>query len=312
MVQEKYIDLEYLKGVDEKLEMIPLTLDVVFKGIFETNLDLLKDFLISVLNLKVDYESTKIHLSNTELPKENVKEYQKRVDILVVINEKITVDIEVNRSKFEDCKERNTMYLDKINTLILEVGDKKIKLKDTVLCQLNLNVVDKNYDLPDDVICLCSLKTNKIYQNNKFIFLKYLVNFRKIYYNDDIEKTRGEIWLAALTAENFTELNEILIHILTDEERCRFIRRAIKMSKSKINLAEWEAEKLNELVREKARESAMNEGIIKGREEGIKDGREEGIKETIINMLKKDIPIIMISEVTGKTQEEIETLKKQI
>ena len=184
------------------------------------------------------------------------------------------------------------------------MGDKKIKLKDTVLCQLNLNVVDKNYDLPDDVICLCSLKTNKIYQNNKFIFLKYLVNFRKIYYNDDIEKTRGEIWLAALTAENFTELNEILIHILTDEERCRFIRRAIKMSKSKINLAEWEAEKLNELVREKARESAMNEGIIKG--------REEGIKETIINMLKKDIPIIMISEVTGKTQEEIETFKKQI
>ena len=54
---------------NEKLEMIPLTLDVVFKGIFETNLDLLKDFLISVLNLKVDYESTKIHLSNTELPK---------------------------------------------------------------------------------------------------------------------------------------------------------------------------------------------------------------------------------------------------
>ena len=56
----------------------------------------------------------------------------------------------------------------------------------------------------------------------------------------------------------------------------------------------------------------MNEGIIKGREEGIKDGREEGIKETIINMLKKDIPIITISEVTGKTQEEIELIKKQI
>ena len=304
MVEDKIMDEEYLKGVDETLEMIPLTFDVVFKGMFETNLDLLKDFLISVLKLKVDYETTKIHLSNTELPKENVKEYQKRIDILVVINKKITVDIEVNRSKFEDSKERNTMYLDKINTLILEVGDKKIKLKDTILCQLNLNVIDKEYEEPDDVICLCSLKTNKIYQNNKFIFLKYLVKFREIYYNEDIEKTRGEIWLAALTAENFTELNEMLSHILTDEERCRFVRRAIKMSKSKINLAEWEAEKLNELVREKARESAMNEGI--------KVGEEKKLKETIINMLKKDIPANTISEITGKTVEEITSLKEQI
>ena len=65
MVEDKIIDEEYLKRVDETLEMIPLTFDVVFKGIFETNLDLLKDFLISVLNLKVDYESTKIHLSSS-------------------------------------------------------------------------------------------------------------------------------------------------------------------------------------------------------------------------------------------------------
>lgn len=76
------------------------------------------------------------------------------------------------------------------------------------------------------------------------------------------------------------------------------------MSKSKINLAEWEAEKLNELVREKARESAMNEGI--------KVGEEKKLKETIINMLKKDIPADTISEITGKTVEEITSLKEQI
>ena len=299
MIQEKFIDDEYLKKVDAEIKMIPLTFDVVFKGIFEKNLDLLKDFLLCILKLKVDYETTKIHLTNTELPKENVKEYQKRVDILVVINEKYTVDIEANRSPFEDSKERNTMYLDKINTLILEVGDKKIKLKDTIVCQLNLNVEDNEYDEPDDIVGLCSLKTNKVYQENKFILLKYLVYFREKYYNKDIEKTKDEIWLAALTAENFTELNEILSHILNDEERSKFVKQAIRMSKTKINLAEWEAEKLNEMAREKAHTRALNEGVKKG------------INDTIINMIKNDIPIETIKKVTGKTIEEIELLKNQ-
>ena len=246
--------------------------------------------------MDLDPETTKIHISNTELIKQNVKEYQKRVDILVVINEKFTVDIEANRSPFKRVKRRNTMYLDKVNTLILEVGNKTIKVNDKFVYQLNLNAVDKEYDEPDDIVGLCSLKTNKIYQDNKFIILKYLVYYREIYYNKDIENTEEEIWLASLTAENFTELNEILSHILTDEERCRFIRSAIEMSELEFNLAEWEAEKLNQMAID----------------DTIDEGREEGIKETIINMLKKDIPIITICEVTGKTVEEIEALKEQI
>ena len=296
MVEDIVIDEKYLKEVDERLKMIPLAFDVVLKGVFTKNQDLLKKFLICVLNLDLDPETTKIHISNTELIKQNVKEYQKRVDILVVINEKFTVDIEANRSPFKRVKRRNTMYLDKVNTLILEVGNKTIKVNDKFVYQLNLNAVDKEYDEPDDIVGLCSLKTNKIYQDNKFIILKYLVYYREIYYNKDIENTVEEIWLAALTAENFTELNEILSHILTNEERCRFIRSAIEMSELEFNLVEWEAEKLNQMVID----------------DTIDEGREEGIKETIINMLKKDIPIITISEVTGKTVEEIEALKEQI
>ena len=65
------------------------------------------------------------------------------------------------------------------------------------------------------------------------------------------------------------------------------------MGELEFNLVEWEAEKLNQMVID----------------DTIDEGREEGIKETIINMLKKDIPIITISEVTGKTVEEIEALR---
>ena len=57
------------------------------------------------------------------------------------------------------------------------------------------------------------------------------------------------------------------------------------------------------MAREKAHTRALNEGIIKG--------KNEGINETIINMIKNDIPIETIKKVTGKTIEEIELLKNQ-
>ena len=50
MVDERFINEEYLLKVDKKVKMIPLTLDVVFKGVFERNPDILKRFLISTLN----------------------------------------------------------------------------------------------------------------------------------------------------------------------------------------------------------------------------------------------------------------------
>ena len=73
------------------------------------------------------------------------------------------------------------------------------------------------------------------------------------------------------------------------------------MSELEFNLVEWEAEKLNQMVIDDTIDDALEEGMAKG--------RNETLKETIINMVKKDIPIITISEVTGKTVEEIEALR---
>ena len=78
MVVDKIVDEKYLKKVDKNVEMIPLTFDIVFKGVFERNKDILKKFLISTLDLKLDGEKTKIEILNNELIKENVREYQKK------------------------------------------------------------------------------------------------------------------------------------------------------------------------------------------------------------------------------------------
>jgi len=56
-------------------------------------------------------------------------------------------------------------------------------------------------------------------------------------------------------------------------------------------------------------EESREEGIEKGREEGVEKGREEGITNTIINMLKQNFDINLISQVTGFTVEQIHMLK---
>lgn len=53
--------------------MIPLTFDVVLKGVFERNQDLLKRFIISVLKLEMDDGNTDIEITKNELLKENIK-----------------------------------------------------------------------------------------------------------------------------------------------------------------------------------------------------------------------------------------------
>ena len=85
MVEVEKYTKEYLSELDKELEMIPLTFDPIFKGVFEKNLELLKRFLNVTLDLGLDLNVCKITLLSNELPKENKKEYQKTVDIYVLL-----------------------------------------------------------------------------------------------------------------------------------------------------------------------------------------------------------------------------------
>ena len=116
--------------------------------------------------------------------------------------------------------------------------------------------------------------------------------------------TDGDIWLAALTAKTFTELNEILSRILNDKDRSRLVREAIRMSKSEFVLSEWESEKMEELVREESRRI--------DHEDGFNEGIEQKTIDVIKSMLSNNLDLEIISNVTGKTKEEIEKIKSDM
>ena len=91
--------LKYYQKLDKinkecNKEMIRLTFDTAFKSFFSRNPDYLKDFLIEELSLDMDKDETKITVSNACLPKYIQKEYQKKVDIIIYLDEVVRMNLE--------------------------------------------------------------------------------------------------------------------------------------------------------------------------------------------------------------------------
>ena len=94
--------------------MVSLTIDFMFKSLFIRKPEYLKIFIIDVLKLDLLPEEIELTFVNGELPKDNYLEYKKIVDLLISINNKILLDIEVNRRYYRDVKFRNNRYLGKM------------------------------------------------------------------------------------------------------------------------------------------------------------------------------------------------------
>lgn len=294
------LNKKYFKKLDQELKLIPITYDFAFKKIFRSNLDILRDFLKVVIPLDIT-DDCRIKLMDGELPKENKNEKKKIVDIYVILDGKIYVDIEVNRSKFENVLERNIKYKNKLSSMIPKTGEDVKVLKEKSLYQLNLNAYPKE-EITDDIVVLYGLKSKKIYSSNEYMIIKGLEKHRELYYSGI--KEEDVIWLTALTSKNFSELYKIISQVLPEEKLKRFMEGAVGMSKDEFVLHEWNKELFDDLVKYNEIEDAKKEGKSLGITEGIKKRNIEIAK----NMLNMKMSIDDISKATGLTIAEIQRL----
>ena len=308
------INEENLRKLDNIREMIPLTFDPVFKGVFSRNLEILKEFLRDVLHLEYELEELDIRILNNELIKESIREYQKVIDVNIVLNDNIYVEIEINREDFNRVKYRNKMYADKVSSLILESGENIKKLEEFYFYQLNLNTENKNENIGEHIIVPYDISTNEIYIDNNKTILKYLEFYYRLYYNEPNKRTRDVIWLAALSSKTFTELYTILKGVLDDRLLKKFIKDVIKMNWDKLenfSIHEWEKEKWDKYLEEKRKEEEE-----KRLEDALEKGLEQGSRETLINtvneMIKNGASIEFISKVTKLSNEEIRKIEESI
>ena len=321
-----YLKKEDMVKLDEELYLIPITSDIMFKAVFINDLELLKKFILSQLKLdtifNIDGEELRksnIKLLNSELPKETKKEYKKIVDLYVSIDDKVYVEIEVNRELFKDIKIRNYIYADKLYTMLLEQGNNPDSLKDKIFIQINLNAREKNSERGDALIVPYDIVNKEVFIPNKLMILKYLEYYRNLFYNGNV-LNEAEMWLVSYTARNFKELYELTGYIMNDKEREKYLRRIIKMCKDTFILHEWEKEKMELLVESERRRNALEEGKNAGFEDGRKSGIKQGIStgieqnktEVVRNMLKSNYDIKEISKIINLTNEEIMKIKESL
>ena len=292
------ITKEYLQELDKKTELIPLSYDRAFKSVFKINLDILRDFLKAVVPLDIN-DDDKISLLDSEIPVKNKKEYQKNVDILVVINNRIYIDIEMNRSQFKYVAERNFSYGDLIYTRVVEKGEDIKGLKCKYVYQLNLNANSLEEVLEDDVVSY-GLITHKIYRSNMHTLLKGLELYRDLYYNK-INQSEEAIWYAILIARSFSELYELAKKVLDKNKVQRLMEAVINMSKDEMILHAWEKDKWDEYIKNNELEDAKQEG----KNIGIKEKEIEIAK----NLLGMKMSIEDISKATGLSLKDIQKLQ---
>ena len=132
------------------------------------------------------------------------------------------------------------------------------------------------------------------------MIVKGLEKNRELYNSGVREK--DVIWLTALTSKNFSELYEIISHLLPEKELREFMEGAITMSKDEFVLHEWNKELFDDLVKYNEIEDATNEG----KNIGIKESKAEIAK----NLFNMKMSIEDISKATGLTLEEVQKLKK--
>ena len=255
------INEKSLEKLDKEVKMIPLTIDIMLKNILESNDNICKEFLINVLDLGISPDDCKIIHHNKELPLDNYKEYKKTVDFNIEINNSIFINMEMNRTNFNNVKNRNFLYHSKKTSTILKRGKKLKSINDYKVIQLNLNAYDKSSNIGEDIIVPYSIKTNSIYIKENKIYIRYLDYYRTLYYNEDIKKTNSDYWLAILTSENFTELNDIASKFLDTGKREKLVRDVLKFSMDEFILEECERIALDKIVEMDTKENARKEGL---------------------------------------------------
>ena len=292
----------------EKPEKMRLTVDYAFKRVFGRNGNegILKDFLESIL----DIEIKDITIQNPEIPK-NMRDSKIGIlDVRAEINGKEIIEVEMQVQNQYNIDKRSPIYITKIYSDQLKEGDSYVKVKKVAV----INILNFNYYERNSYHSVGRMKFEKSKENEK-VDMGYILEEQ--YVTDDLEMHFIELpKFRKKNPDISSKLDQWLWLICGEEEKIKMAKNEnekIKEAKSELEKLEMSAEdrELYEL-RLKAIRDEINireSGFIDGKTEGKKEGELQKSLEIAQNMLKENMPIEVISKLTGLLQEEIEKLK---
>ena len=278
--------------------------DVVFQRLFcKDNPEITKAFVEAMLGEKVN----SIEINNDkELLSEKLELKSGSLDLQVDVNDNEKVDVEIQLLERENFEERLLFYFSQLYLRGIKRGESYLSAKKVVIIaiidyKLKLGIENRNMET---IWHITEDNNPKLILTNKFEIHILELGKVKEEYRKNKENKKAQ-WLLFLDNPEMKEVEEIM-------ENNKEVKEAV------IKVREMsEDEKLQRLadLREKAimdEKAIYQAGINNGKAEGEKLGREETAKEIAKKMLKQEMKIETIAEITGLTIEKIKKLKKSL
>ena len=287
--------------------------DIMFKAFFSRNQKYLKSFLSSILDEDIKIKKV-IHDARLEQLTKEMKYGILDLDIELENGE--LVNVEMQLKNYRNIEERTTFYASKKIVEQLEPKGKYEDVKRVIVIAILDYILT---DLPEYIT-----ETVRVAKNHK----EYELNNVVKYYYIELEKFRNKNpnmkeeknqWLAFIDMERGDllemakkENKEIKkavedFEVLTGDKEIKRLAEIRLMSELEEQAALASARTKGQ---EEGRKLGQEEGRKLGQEEGRKLGQEETNKEIAKKLLKMELSIEQISEITRLSKEEIENLKK--
>ena len=291
---------------------IDLTKDTDFKAYFKGPERILISLLNQFLPLDEGRKVQSVEILDPILSSEKEKK-NPVLDLIVQLDNKTSVNIEMQSVSKKNFKERILFYLAKLYTWNLESGEDYIKAPPTY------SLVFTNFTVFKELKEYRSIFQLRADQNTQVVFSKHLsivlVELNKFNKEGGLKGFDlfdfQELWCYILkNAKRMTE-DELSLIAKRGPEMAEVTGRIVKLSKEVSDQMIDQAIQKDRIDRVAEREYAKEEGIEQGRKEGLEKGMEKGMALVAVNMLKTKTDISFIAQMTGLSEEEILKLKKK-
>ena len=129
-----------------------------------------------------------------------------------------------------------------------------------------------------------------------------------MYYNERVRKKNYLKWGALFAAHTIEDIQFILDELVSRKEVDKMVEDLYNLTAPGKTISEAEALRLDDMFRRSLRQEGVEEGMKQGIEKGIEQGKLDIIKA----LFKRKMSYSDISNITGKTIQELKDLEKTL
>ena len=283
-------------------KIAPLYYDRVFKIVFSREKKILIRFLNNILGTNYS-EDAQVSFERPLLSRDkDGKEF--RQDVVIVINEKEYICIELNRRADAYSLNRNLIYIMDLMILGLNKGDGSDIIDNRNTKLINLNNFSNKGGILLEKAYLFYIEAMEVATNLFSVYDLDIAKCREMIYNGSRKDNIVRIG-SALTASTIEELSYFLgEELLSMDEKEVFLNTVMEANNREI-LKSWNEER-NQIWKE---EMTLKNSYKRGIDEGLQEGIEYNMVSMIKNMLEEKIGYETISKVSDKSIEEIKEIE---